>query len=138
MSEQGATIVTLEQEFEDHSHPLTRVTYRFSAKDVAVYAWKIAHSFRGLRVAGCIVVVILFACTFFGIENVHGSNLVLQNTTNSSIPGLTAQVSGLAFVDALFISVSLVSSTGLETIDFSQWTLASQIIASENFLFRCV
>ena len=133
---------TMEQEFEDQSHVLTVRRNDHAVKRAAIYVWDSLYSFRGVRISGLLLLVILFACAFYGIENTYGSNLIDQNSLNSTsnssitpIPGLTAQLNGLAFVDALFISVSLVSSTGLATIDFSQWTLASQIIASTNLSF---
>lgn len=112
------------------------LTTRLRGLPQVILSW--LWSFYGFRVIGFVVFCFLFAIAFYGIENVYGTNLtptiVIVNGTNTSatqIPGLTAQLQGLNFIDALFISVSIISATGLETIDFSQWTLASQIIASE-------
>lgn len=96
-------------------------------------------SFRFLRVSGFIVLCFLWAILFYGVENnfnpmyALGRNIstqaALQNngTLPVFIPGVDTPA-GLAFVDALFMSVSFWTSTGLQTIDFSRWILASQII----------
>lgn len=134
----GDNRLQLEQDFEAHALILSRQSTVCLALRVRV--WDACFSFRGVRVTVLVLLAILFAATFFVIENNHHHDLARNSTNFTCIAESNSSVcvgpsdfeeTRLTFSDALFLSVSVISATGLQTVDFSQWSVASQIIASE-------
>ncbi len=103
--------------------------------------------FRFIRISCFIAVALLFSVVLFGVENNYnpvylvGKNISASQALNASAASTapaTGIPSGLAYIDALFVSTSLLSNTGLTPVDFSKWCFASQIIAIVIMVIGCL
>ncbi len=118
----------------DHSlrHVKTQRSERFRR-----FILRLVTSFRFVRVCTWIVLVFIWACVVYGIEN--NTNAVYEIGRNASSNATTAPATGipigLDFIDALFVSASFWSSTGLSTVDFSLWTFPSQLFCLFGMMF---
>ncbi len=97
-----------------------RTPFVWRVRMLAHRVWKAvvrnALSFRGVRIAVFFVLCAVWAVAFYLFE------LFIEG-------GLRC-----TFVDALFLAVSVLSTTGLITLDFSRATLATQILALMGFV----
>ncbi len=99
--------------------------------------------FLFVRVCVFVGVVFFFAVIFYGVENNYNPVYELGRNVSASDPNATAVPAtgvpnGLSFIDALFVSASMLSNTGLSTVDFSLWCFASQVIGIVTMLVGCL
>jgi Trk-type K+ transport system membrane component len=115
-----------------------------SARDV-VKEWLREHvkQFVFVRVCIFISLVFVFACVFYAIEVTSnpiyavGRNISAHDP-NATLAPATGIPTELNFIDALFVSTSMLSNTGLTTVDFSLWSFASQVIGIVTMLVGCL
>jgi hypothetical protein len=96
--------------------------------DVRRRVWDTVNTFRFVRVSCFLLVVIVVSVIFYCIENFSGTtgSTALMNGTSIVMTNNATIQNGqkLPYIDALFMSASMLSSTGLETVDFSLWVSA--------------
>ncbi len=113
------------------------------------FAWRYTFSFVGFHVAVTVVAAFIWGSVIYAIENNAGANnlydLVPCNASVAPTPGAppcfdaNTTVSGIRYVDALFLGLSAINASGLLTVNFSAVTLASKIFCMFGFvLLSCL
>ena len=133
-----SSVAEIEVQFDLRAHGINKRRSRRQA------FWKWLHgvvfSFRFVRVSILILAIVIFAVVFYGVENNY--NPIYAVGRNASQNGTVAPATGipseLTFIDALFVSTSLWTNTGLTTVDFSLFTRASQIVAIFCMVLGCL
>lgn len=131
------SVSSIEAQFDIQSYPV------FSRRDVVIkWIHDLVFSFRFVRVTIFVCVVFLMAGVFYGVENqfnpIYAIGRNISSSSNVTSPPASGIPTGLSFIDALFVSTSLFSNTGLTTVDFSLWIVPTQALAMVCMIVGCL
>ena len=121
----------IEAQFDLDAHTISRRVSWREFFDKALY--DVLVSFRFWRVTGLLVLMFVWSVLLYGIENNYNPIYELGRNLSSApnfttVAPVTSIPTELLYIDALFMSGSLWSSTGLQSVDFSLFCRASQIL----------
>jgi hypothetical protein len=122
----------LELQHDASAIPVRRIGRRW--RRVTVFVAAQLKTYRFWRVSCFVAVCFFFAGLVAGVENLNnpiyalGRNESLTLGNASTVLPATGTPTSLAFIDALFMALSVLTDTGLQTVDFSLWLLSSQIL----------
>ncbi len=131
----------IESQFELNGYPVAPVTSWWRSR---LLRWmsQLVTSFRFVRVCCFVAICFVFGIVFYAVENTYNPLYAIgQNasgTSNTTAAPATGIPSSLNFIDALFVSVSMWSNTGLSTVDFSLWCFTSQVVGIFCMLLGCL